>query len=176
MTTTITDNFPASLDGYSIQIRFRNSDISALNLKEPDLSALGISVMTTATSTVNNLTSGSSITTGLTSTPTLPVTTTKGLSQGARVAIGVVIPTFLTSLCFGLFLYFRRRKMKERSNQNLQPKFGSVEVDGTGRHEADGRIIQPFMQPYELDSAQLAEADPDPDGPGTHVETISEPS
>lgn len=162
MTTTLTNKFPVSLDAYSIQIRFRDSDISALNLKEPELSALGIDVTTIATSTVIRPTSGSLITSSLTPAPTTPIATTSGLSQGAKVAIAVVIPTVLISLCVGVFFHFRRRKKKSMVGQNLQPGLKSpefpetaVESGGTGRHETDGRIIDP--QWFELDSTQLVE-------------------
>lgn len=147
-----------------MQIRFRDSDISALNLKGSELTALGLGAVTRTTSSATDFTSVTTATSSSTSASTSSMVPTGGLSTGARVAIGVVIPTVLISLCVGIYLYFRRRRIRESNSRNVQAmsalheiRGGAVEAHGSARHEADGRIVQP--QHYELDSVQLIEVE-----------------
>ncbi|KAI9822219.1 MAG: hypothetical protein M1832_003042 [Thelocarpon impressellum] len=117
-TSTISRGFPVYVNAYPVQVRFQNSDISNLGLQSSDLSRLYITSGPTATPTRSGSRSrsGSSpVETGADSraSPAPRLSTGGGgLSQGTRIAIGVLVPLVVIALAVAGFLYLRALKMR----------------------------------------------------------------
>jgi hypothetical protein len=74
-----------------------------------------------------------------------------GLSTGAKIAIGVVIPVVFIMLLLGLFFFFRRRRRRQdtTANQLTWPEDAkSPGLDGTMRNELEGDASR---RPAELE-------------------------
>lgn len=120
-----------------MQVRFEASDLPGLGFESSDYLRYG---MPLPTSQLSNAPTSSS--TALSTVRTSP----SGLSQGAKVAIGIVIPVVVIAFILGVFLYFRRQGLKRCAvNQYQMSPIGSKAYE---KPEADSQEIAPSWPGY----------------------------
>ena len=130
-TTTITGT-SGGVNAYSIQVRWESTDSTILSLLDPSNTATLASTSTSSspfitTSSLFNIAPFITISSSSTSTsattanppPRVPLTP-GGLSQSAKIGVGVGITFFLLALGSGLIYYFYRRRLRIIQLRNLQ--------------------------------------------------------
>jgi len=108
----------------------------------------GVPIITTQVITLFPTTSGSQTTTTakiskstsdgaiLTGTPDSESSSSEGLSNGAKIGIGVAVPLVFIILGLGIFFFFRRRKHQRFANK--EGGVGEVMITGGKHHDEDG--------------------------------------
>jgi hypothetical protein len=134
---------PNDLNNWPVEIHFRESDLSGAATTSSSASKDASQIASqggAASSTSRNSKSTSTVSAVPTGTSQF-APSTSGLSTGAKIAIGVVIPVFVILLLLGLFFFFRRRRRRQvaAANEQTWPEDAkSPELDGTMRNELPG--------------------------------------
>ena len=137
-TTTITGT-SGGVNAYSIQVRWESTDSAILSLLDSSNTAIPFIITSSLLITTSSLliptssllipTSSLLIPTLSSSTSTLATTanpppgappTPGGLSQSAKIGVGVGISCFFLALGSGLFYYFYRRRLRMIQSRDLQ--------------------------------------------------------
>lgn len=105
-TWEITSNTSALCD--AIPVLWQNTDIQILSLLG-ESTTTNVFPTSTSTSYSSTMTMAIPTATGVTSNAPEVSSRDSNMPQGAKIGIGVTIPSVLTALILGLFVYFRRR-------------------------------------------------------------------
>ena len=99
-TTTLTDGFPISFFGYQVQVRFQDTDVSALDFQSSDLDAYGISVEGTSSSSSTPIQTTQSIATSSNSPFTLSPSVSSAIPAQTSLATTVTIASSIQVCLF----------------------------------------------------------------------------
>ncbi|CAF9903463.1 MAG: hypothetical protein GOMPHAMPRED_000279 [Gomphillus americanus] len=135
------------VNAYSVQIAWQSSDLSTS-------SSTTLTSSTTPSATSSTTSPGALATS---STPAVPTTSDVGLSTGAKVAIGVVVPLTVIGLIIAIFLFRRyrqRRQPRELKHVDAYQQF-SQDTSGVPLGELADRTKYPSQNQTQVSHVEL---------------------
>lgn len=148
---------PNDANNWPIEIHFRESDLNGTGGTTSSGSSPTSASSVASPGSVSSTTTGAQATangtdTGPSSSVVASSSSNGGLSTGAKIAIGVVIPVVVLAAVIGVFLFFRRRRRARQQVETWPQDTKTPELGGersTQTAELDSRLDQ-HTWPVEL--------------------------